>query len=250
MIRDSYIRKKINRTIINIVLILFVIFVIFLMYKYSVEGEKDMPFNISKMVVISSAQTDNLILQDNNYTADIIQKNDIYLYFDKNQNYSKDEMIKSISISDFNINKKSEIGSIKIYRTSMLEDKTFEYNEKYEAENIVYMGGLSDNNKTETQIISNQGGGVYFSIANVDLGKVTYLDNENIESTGKLLNRLNISNEQIKFNISFDVILELESGSKFKTRITLELPEGNILQNGVEKIENININDFIFKRVS
>ena len=71
--------KKINigAYILAVILTIALIVVFFMMYKYQVEGEAVPPFKISKMIVVSSAKTENLELIDGVYNADIIQNNDI-----------------------------------------------------------------------------------------------------------------------------------------------------------------------------
>ena len=75
----GYQEKKINIgayiSILIIILILITIF--FIMYKYNVEGEAVPPFKISKMIVVSSAKTENLELVDGIYNAEVLQNNDI-----------------------------------------------------------------------------------------------------------------------------------------------------------------------------
>ena len=46
----------------------------------------------------------------------------------------------------------------------------------------------------------------------------------------------------------FDLIIELENNVKLKTKIDLELPAGNILENGIETIEETNMKT-VFKRI-
>ena len=52
----------------------------------------------------------------------------------------------------------------------------------------------------------------------------------------------------MKYQVSFDLIIELENNVKLKTKIDLELPAGNILENGIETIEETNMKT-VFKRI-
>ena len=85
--------KRKNRIIhiyiISAILIIALSTVFFIMYKYNIEGERNLPFNITKLIVISSAETENFEKQESIYQADVIQKNDIYIAIEKNQNYKK-----------------------------------------------------------------------------------------------------------------------------------------------------------------
>lgn len=246
--------KRKNRIIhiyiINAILIIALSTVFFIMYKYNIEGERNLPFNITKLIVISSAETENFEKQENIYQADVIQKNDIYIAIEKNQNYKKTDAIKEITFNNFKILEQSKIGKLNFYRTTTEGTKTFEYTKNYLINNeIKYIGGKETNLQEEQMTIANQGGLLKISATIEDLGKLTYTENENITSDGRLLNKLNLKSEDIKTKISFDVIMKLSSGNTFKTTITLDLPTGDIVNEGVSTTENNNLEKLVFKRV-
>ena len=246
--------KRKNRIIhiyiISAILIIALSTVFFIMYKYNIEGERNLPFNITKLIVISSAETENFEKQESIYQADVIQKNDIYIAIEKNQNYKKTDAIKEITFNNFKILEQSKIGKLNFYRTTTEGTKTFEYTENYLINNeIKYIGGKETNLQEEQMTIANQGGLLKISATIEDLGKLTYTENENITSDGMLLNKLNLKSEDIKTKISFDVIMKLSSGNTFKTTITLDLPTGDIVNEGVSTTENNNLEKLVFKRV-
>ncbi len=246
--------KRKNRIIhiyiISAILIIALSTVFFIMYKYNIEGERNLPFNITKLIVISSAETENFEKQESIYQADVIQKNDIYIAIEKNQNYKKTDAIKEITFNNFKILEQSKIGKLNFYRTTTEGTKTFEYTENYLINNeIKYIGGKETNLQEEQMTIANQGGLLKISATIEDLGKLTYTENENITSDGRLLNKLNLKSEDIKTKISFDVIMKLSSGNTFKTTITLDLPTGDIVNEGVSTTENNNLEKLVFKRV-
>lgn len=235
--------------IISVILVIALSTVFFIMYKYNVEGEKNLPFNITKLMIISSAETKNFEKQENNYQADVIQKNDIYIAIEKNENYKKTDTIKEIIFENFEIIEQAKIGKINIYRTSE-GTNTFEYIEKYLINNeVIFTGGKETNLNQEQMTIGNQGGLLKISITLEDLGKLIYTENENIESNGKLLNKLNLKNEEIQTKLSFDVIIKLNSENTFKTNIILDLPVGDIVNEGVCTSENNNLEKLVFKRI-
>lgn len=228
-----------------IILILFTTF--FIMYKYHVEGEKNIPFNITKLLVVSSAKTENIELNENNYEANIIQKNDLYIAIEKNKEYSKEDAIKKITINNFKIVDEGEKGTVKIYRP-VAGENTYEYTENYEVKKSVeYTGSKETNLKTESMTISNQGGVLELSVILNDLGKITYNEDDNILADGSLLNRLQITSEEIRKIISFDMYIELAGGNTFKTNISLEIPSGDIVNEGVATNE-IDVAKLVFKR--
>ena len=94
--------------------------------------------------------------------------------------------------------------------------------------------------------ISNQGGIIEFSVILNNLKKLQYNENEAIKVDGTLLKQ--IGEDRLKYQVSFDLIIELENNVKLKTKINLNLPAGNILENGIETIEETNMKT-VFKRI-
>lgn len=248
MFKDRQRRRMMHLYIIRLILAIALCTVAFIIYKYHVEGETNLPFNVSKLVVVSTAQTDEIILDEEKYKASVLQKNDIYLIIEKNENYKKEDIIKKITLNNFTINKYTDVGTIKIYRPSMSEEKIYEYIEEYTIDNIEYIGAKETNTKEEILQIANQGGIINFGITLEDLGNIVYEENENIVSDGTLVNRLGLMLQNIEFEISFDIIMELDSGNTFKTTMTLELPQEGLLQEGVSTIEDTDLN-LVFKRI-
>ena len=241
--------KNIKKYIFLFFLILTISIVVFIIIKYSVEGEKNIPFNITKLTTISSAETEELERNDNLYQANIIQKNDIYLAIEKNEKYKKQDAIKKIIFNNYNVIEKGITGTIKIYRPS-LEEKKYIYTDNYEIkDSLEIFGDLNTNLKMEKMTIANQGGLLEFSIVLDNIGKITYEENESIISDGTLLTRLNLGTSDIKTIVTFDMIMELSSGKTFKTTIELELPVGDIDKEGVCTNENVNLDKLVFKRV-
>ncbi len=244
----GYQEKKINIgayiSILIIILILITIF--FIMYKYNVEGEAVPPFKISKMIVVSSAKTENLELVDGIYNAEVLQNNDIKISIEKNPEYKKEAIIRKITINNIQINPKETKGNIEIYRPSQGE-KLYEYQEQYKiSEKIEYIGAQETYTKGEELQISNQGGIIDFSIIVKNLGTITYNENEAIKIDGTLLKQIGI--QEISYQVNFDLIIELENEIKLKTKITLDLPTGDILNNGIETTETTDMKT-VFKRI-
>ena len=71
-----------KRAILLLILIIAFGIVLSIMIKYTQEGETNMPFNLSEIIVVSSAEgIDKAENPDNNkWNLDIMQYNDIYLY--------------------------------------------------------------------------------------------------------------------------------------------------------------------------
>ena len=65
---------------------------------------------------------------------------------------------------------------------------------------------------------------------------------------GTLFSKINLTNDDIKFKVSFDITIEIVSGTKFTGNISLELPTGNIVVDGKAKYQKTDFRDIIFKR--
>ena len=247
MFNNAFNKRTIHLYIIIWILILLIIISGFTMVRYFVKGEDKIPFQISKMFTVSTAKTKNLNLEDKKYTADIMQINDIYISIEKNQKYKKDDLIKEISLENFRIIEGGRKGDFEIYKENKKNDK-FIYTEENKQNQIVYKGVHILDLENDDLEIANQGGIIKLSIIFNNLGNIEYSVNDNVNRDGTLLNGLGLSYDDIKAKISFDLKIKLESGNNFYTNIILDLPVGNILQNGISSEEYSNIQNLVFKR--
>ena len=84
--------QKLKFIIAIFIIVLVVAFVIFRIIKYQTEGEKNMPFNLSKIIVVSTAQKEDISQeneQNNIWNFNIIQTNDVYISIERNKNNTK-----------------------------------------------------------------------------------------------------------------------------------------------------------------
>ena len=238
--------EKFNVTKYISIILMFIVLIIilFIMYKYQIDGETTPPFKITKMVAVSTVRTENLKLIDNVYNADLLQSNDIKIAIEKNPEYKKEAIIKKIIINNIQIDKKDTQGTIEMYRPV---DGVYKYEEPYRIiDSIQYEGAQETFVSEENVQISNQGGIIDLGVIVKDLGTIQYNDNEAIKVDGTLLKRAGIEN--ISFELKFDLIIELESNIKLKTKIKLDLPAGNIIENGIGTIEEKDLRT-VFKRI-
>ena len=247
MNRSSFSKKRIIHTFVIIFIVIIIMLIAtLLMFKYHVEGEKNLPFILKKINIISTAESDLNQDEEGIWHAGILQKNDIFFTIEKNSEYKKEELIKKVSFENFQVIKTNENMVIDIYRPTA-SASTYNYSEEYKIENsLEYVGGQSTN--TETLQINNQGGLIGFSITSGNLGEYIFSENEKLPSDGRLLAKAGIKSEDINFKISFDLIIETESNHKFKANIVLDLPTGNILEEGVGSLEDTKLQNVIFKR--
>ena len=247
MKQNSFSKKRlIHIYVVIFILVVLILIAATLMFKYHVEGERNLPFNLKKINVISTAESNILQGKDDLWNAKILQKNDIFFTIEKNSNYKKEEIIKKVRFENFKIIKENENSIISIYRPSKSVSE-YKYLEGYKiGEHIEYVGALSTN--IETLQINNQGGLIGFSVVQENIGEYQFSENEKLPSDGRLISKAGIDAEDINIKISFDIIIETEQNHKFKSNISLDLPIGNILEDGVGTLENSNLDDIVFKR--
>ena len=227
-------------------LAIIILIVVFIMAKYDVEGEKRLPFTISKILIVSTVNGQANDDNENIWNINIEQVNDIYMYVDKTS--ESEEIIKEIKLENFIINQKPQIGDLNLLRpTGELSNLYAQSSQNYINEGITYLGGVIDDMKTLE--ISNTGGILGFRFALKNIG--TYISNENeeINYDGRLLDKLGISIDSIKFNVSFDIIITTNKDVNYKGTINLEMPVETIITEGNSSKEITDFSDVVFKRV-
>ena len=246
------IKKFINTKQFHICMILFIILLIILAtltiaLRYNIQGETKLPFELSKITVISTIEGNNNEDTENKWNLNTDQNNDIYLYIKKNDIYEDIEIIKTIELNNFKITKEPQIGKIKIYKPDSNEETTlFKNNEENLVESIKYTGEAEANMKQMK--ISNQGGLVVFRSTISEIGNYISNDDELINHE-QLLQKMGINQSDLEYSINFDLTMEVKDGKKYQTNITLNLPVGNIVEEGTQNIEYTNLDNIVFKRV-
>lgn len=240
-------KLKILRIILIMTITVAIVFSIgVIILKYNVEGEINLPFKITKIIMVSSSGGTEKQEHDNMWDIEVSQNNDIYIYIEKNDNYGRTEIIDNIKIDNFKTKKDFEIGEINIYNPSEEGKEIFINTQNNTTTNVIYKGELESNVKKKQ--ISNQGGLVIFRCANDKIG--TYSSNEVEEvNYSTLLSNIGVTNEQLKGEVSFDITIELISKKTYKATATLELPVGDVVSNGTTNLEMTDLRDIVFKRV-
>lgn len=219
-------KKKI---LISIVIGILVVVILGIIIKYFVKSDTNIPFQISKITVVSGVDGEDKGKSEEKWNLNIMQNNDIHIDI---ANINDNEIIDRIIIDNFEITKVPTKGNIHIYKPSN-RNSTFKNSEEYKVENEV----IFTENETLNQIS--------LRFANEYL--VNYQSNDDsIVYDGSLLEKVGITQEEIEFKILFDVSIELKSGKRFKTTIMLEIPNGDIVQEQISTYE-INSNEIVFK---
>lgn len=230
--------------LVIIVGILFTTGMIVLMY--NVEGEINIPFELSKVSVISYVEGTDIEDNENKWNLNVSQNNDIYLYISKNENYDKSEIIDNVKIDNFIIKEKNKIGDLKLFKPdSNTQNVIFKNIAENEVNEIEFVGSM--NSSIKDLKISNQGGLVIFRYSIENIGNYISNDDEEINHSD-LLKKLNINNQDLKFSISFDVNINLHSKKSYKTSINIELPINDVVNNGIQTKEITDFEKIVFKR--
>lgn len=237
----NFIKKHIAIFTVAIIAII----VLSIIIKYNVEGETNLPFEISKIMIISTAGGKEKEDTEYNWNLDILQINDIYIDIIKNKNYHGKEIIDKIIIDNFNIENYPLKGQISIYRPTNQND-IFNNQEQYKIEEKIEFIG-NEVSELENLKIANQGGVILLRVVNTEVGTYTSDEAEEINHDGTLISKIGVSNEDIKFSVSFDISIKLKSSKQYKATITLKMPSGNLVEEGTTN-HQINKNEIVFKR--
>lgn len=250
--REEKIKNAIKAGIAITILIITIVMVITIMMQYDKEGEKNIPFEISKITIISTADVTEVKQEgeenNNSWNLNVIQNNDIYFSINKNQNYEKEELIKSITIENINVTEGPKVGNIETYMPNSLEGRIFNYSNDFKVDESLKYNGANKSN-TKTLDVGNQGGNILISFCNTGLGTYNAESDTEIKHDASLISKMGKTNEDLKFKVSFDVIIELQKKS-YKTTITLNLPCDELIEKGTSTREITNFDEIIFKRVN
>lgn len=237
---------------------------------YQKEGEKNMPYTISKIIVVSKANKyekdtestegeqpeesvqgeDQPVEEDNSmWKFDLIQTNDLYISIEKkDENIKKNEKIKSVSIGNIQVEENPIKGKLRAFMPNSLEGDRYTYTNDYAInESLTYRGAESSN--FQNLQISSNGGIIGFSMANTEIGKYISGEDEEILYNGRLLSKLGITDADVKSKVSFYVVIELDNGKKYSGKVTVDINCEGLVENGTAQQEITDFSNVIFKRV-
>lgn len=241
MLKDLF-----KRIIIIILIAAIILFVTYVMLRYNVEGEKNLPFSISKIFIVSTVDGQANDDPENYWNIDIEQVNDIYIYIDKT--IEDEQTIKEIKLENFTLNTKPNKGTIKLLRPTGDIENLYKYSQEDCFEKgITYTGGRIDELKSLE--ISNDGGMLGFRFSVCDLGKFISNEVDNISYDGTLLSGLGLNIDDIKFDVSFDIIITTSENINFKGTLNFNLPLENTIEDGTASKEILEFDDIVFKRI-
>jgi len=244
-------KETIKNCIAISMLIIIISIVAIIIIKYQVSGETNMPFNLTKITIISTAegvQAENIEEQESTkWNLSINQSNDVYFFIDKNEEYKKSASLDNVTIENIKVSTAPVKGEIKTYMPNSAEGRRFVYDNSLLVNNkLSYTGAKASDEKNLE--IGNQGGKALIRFANTNI--CTYNSNEDTEiiHDGTLIAKTNTKNEEIQFSVNFDFIITSRN-IKYKANITLDFPYENILEKGTTQIEKTDMSNIIFKRI-
>lgn len=243
--------RNLNKKIFHVIMIAVIILAILciagiLVLRYQVEGELNMPFKITKISIIESVEGTENQGTTEKWNLTVNQNNDIFIYIQKNSSYGKTEIIEEVKINNIVTKKQNEKGEIKLYKPVGDENRIFINTTENEITEITYTGDLKSN--MQEQKISNQGGKVAFRYGINNISQYISETDEQIDHS-QLLKLTNVTQEDLKTNLSFDIIIKLTSGKKYQATINLDVPADEIIEKGTVGKEITDLEDIVFKRI-
>lgn len=243
--------RNLNKKIFHVIMIAVIILAILciagiLVLRYQVEGELNMPFKITKISIIESVEGTENQGATEKWNLTVNQNNDIFIYIQKNSSYGKTEIIEEVKINNIVTKKQNEKGEIKLYKPVGDENRIFINTTENEITEITYTGDLKSN--MQEQKISNQGGKVAFRYGINNISQYISETDEQIDHS-QLLKLTNVTQEDLKTNLSFDIIIKLTSGKKYQATINLDVPADEIIEKGTVGKEITDLEDIVFKRI-
>ena len=246
---DKKSKKKIVYISIGIFIAIIVVTLIAIqLLKYQVEGEKNLPFEITDMLIVSTGDGIGNEDVENRWNLVVLQNNDIYIEIKEKTDENRKEHLKSVTLQNFNISNGPQKGEPKIYHPVNDKDLIYLYKDENLVQDKIEYNVASKNNIKKLEL-GPDGGILSFSSCSTNVAY--YISNEDTEMKydATLLNKVGISEEQLKYQINFDIIVEMESNKKYKATITLDLPLSNLLSEGTVQDEKTDFSNIIFKRL-
>ncbi len=247
MANQRFSKKILNICIICIIIVAIIFTAVMLILNYDENGETNMPFKVSKISIVSTVNGQDVENSEAKWDINVIQNNDVYIYIEKNDEYKKQETIKSVKIENITIAEKPSIGEIKVYKPISNDAVLFENKDENMVNELEYKGAkTTDAKKLE---ISNQGGVLIFRCANNNIGTYTSNDDEEI-NYNNLIGKLNIEENSLIARIKFNIEITLNSGKVFRAdNVEIQIPNEGIAQNGTVGHEYLDLQSIVFKRI-
>ena len=244
---NKIIKEKLNKVLALLIIVIAFAVTLMIMLKYKTEGETNLPFLLTKIMIVSSADSETKQENPDNYkwNMSINQYNDIYMEIKKNYEYKRDCYIKSVSIENLKISE-PKIGKEIAYMPNSTDRKQYVYDDNFIIKDNLTYNGASANNPKNLEI-ANQGGNVLFRIANRNTSEYVSNEDGEVAYNGTLLKKTNVNIDDIKVNVNFDVVIRTNK-LQYRGNISLEMPTSDLEEKGVSNLTITDFSDVVFKR--
>ena len=244
---NKIIKEKISKGIALLIIVIAFVISLSIMLKYNIEGEKKMPFVLKEMLIVSSAEAESKEEnpENNKWNLSVNQYNDIYIEIKKDEDTDKLAYIKNVKIENIEMTEAKK-GKLIAYMPSTAEESLFTYEDNLIIQNSLTFNGAEADNSKRLEI-SNEGGTIMFRVVNKNISEYISNEDDEVAYDGTLLKKTNVEEDEIKFNIKFDLVVTTNSNT-YRGTLELELPCGNVSEDGVSKKSITNFEDIIFKR--
>ena len=204
---NKIIKEKLNKVLALLIIVIAFAVTLMIMLKYKTEGETNLPFLLTKIMIVSSADSETKQENPDNYkwNMSINQYNDIYMEIKKNYEYKRDCYIKSVSIENLKISE-PKIGKEIAYMPNSTDGKQYVYDDNFIIKDKLTYNGASANNPKNLEI-ANQGGNVLFRIANRNTSEYVSNEDGEVAYNGTFLKKTNVNIDDIKVSVNFDVVI-------------------------------------------
>lgn len=241
-------KKYVKKILFGLFIALILFIALMIVINYNEEGEKVLPFKLSKIVIVSAINGNSKTGSDTIWDIDLNQINDFYISVAPENNTNK-ETIKSITLKNFKINPDDVAGNKKILTPTGELGATLYSNseENYKDSEIVFDGGAIDDLKSKQ--IGNMGGTIAFRYELENIGNFKGNDETEIKYDASILQKVGLDVQNLNTEISFDLLIKTSKNISYKGNIKLQTPVGNLAENpsGEKVIEDFN--NVVFKRV-
>ena len=241
-------KKYVKKILFGLFIALILFIALMIVINYNEEGEKVLPFKLSKIVIVSAINGNSKTGSDTIWDIDLNQINDFYISVAPENNTNK-ETIKSITLKNFKINPEDVAGNKKILTPTGELGATLYSNseENYKDSEIVFDGGAIDDLKSKQ--IGNMGGTIAFRYELENIGNFKGNDETEIKYDASILQKVGLDVQKLNTEISFDLLIKTSKNISYKGNIKLQTPVGNLAENpsGEKVIEDFN--NVVFKRV-
>lgn len=244
------INQRYFHIIVIVVIVLILLFILLMtILDYNENGEKNMPFYLSKITVISTSEGMDKQVEGKKWAFDIDQNNDIYLYIDKNDKNQneKEQAIETIVLDNFNIIRSNKNGEVKIYKPDGASETKIFTNKEENVENTITFKGKTTSDFKNLKI-SNQGDVLAFRCAATKMASYESDEEEEINHS-ELLKKVGVKQEDLEMKLTFDITINLYSGKSYKAEVKLDLPTGNIIEEATTNTEITDLSNVVFKRI-